>query len=94
MQLELDHAAERRVVVMADHDRRLEDVAGRAVPVTEATLDAQRGGFDTPELHIGMQLQRAVYVNGEEVVRLSADIPDGAHMTAAQAETPPRGLGP
>ncbi len=58
-----------------------------AAPVTEATLDAQRGGFDTPELHIGMQLERAVLVNGEEVLRLTADIPDVAHMTTAQAQT-------
>jgi hypothetical protein len=58
-----------------------------AAPVTEATLDQQRGGFDTPELHIAMQLERAVFVNGEEVVRLTADIPDVAHMTVAQAET-------
>lgn len=60
---------------------------GGARPVPEATLDAQRGGFDTPELHIGMQLERVVFVNGEEVVRLTADIPDVAHMTAAQAGT-------
>jgi len=58
-----------------------------AAPVSEATLDAQRGGFDAPELHIALQLERAAYVNGEEIVRLTADIPDVTHMTAAQAET-------
>jgi hypothetical protein len=58
-----------------------------AVPVTETTLDAQRGGFDVPELHIALQLERAAYVNGAEIVRLSADIPDVTHMTAAQAES-------
>ena len=58
-----------------------------AAPVSEATLDAQRGGFDVPELRIALQLERAAYVNGEEIVRLTADIPDVTHMTVAQAQT-------
>jgi len=58
-----------------------------AAPVTEAALDQVRGGFDIPELHIAVRLERAVYVNGEEIVRLAADIPDVVHMTTAQADT-------
>jgi hypothetical protein len=57
-----------------------------AMPVTDAALEAQRGGFDFPEnLHAALRLERAAYVNGEQVLSLSVDIPDIAAMTGEQA---------
>jgi hypothetical protein len=58
----------------------------QTTPVAEAALDELRGGFDFPEnLHAALRLERAAYVNGEQVARLAVDIPDIARMTAEQA---------
>jgi hypothetical protein len=69
------------VAVLADDD----SLAG-ARPVTDAALEALRGGFDFPEnLHAALRLERAAYVNGEQVLSVAVDIPDIATMTTEQA---------
>lgn len=55
-------------------------------PVSEARLDAARGGFDLGGgLVAALGLDRVVYVNGALVVSTHVDIPDVAHLTPAQA---------
>jgi hypothetical protein len=53
--------------------------------VADATLEAVRGGFEIPALHVALRLERAAYVNGEQVLIVAVDIPDIATMTAEQA---------
>ena len=63
-----------------------EAALGRITPVAEAALDQMRGGFDIPEnLHAALRLERAAYVNGEQVAKLAVDIPDIGRMTVEQA---------
>lgn len=55
-------------------------------PVSEDQLDNTRGGFDLPSgLAVSFGIDRAVYINGNLVTQTSFNIPDVAHMTAAQA---------
>ena len=54
-------------------------------PVDEATLDANRGGFETPGgLNISLGIERVVSVNGEVLSRTNVAIPDVASMNAEQ----------
>ncbi len=63
-----------------------EATLAQATPVAEAALDELRGGFDIPEnLRASLRLERAAYVNGEQVAKLAVDIPDIGRMTAEQA---------
>lgn len=53
--------------------------------VDEATLDANRGGFETPGgLNISLGIERVVSVNGEVLSRTNVAIPDVASMNADQ----------
>jgi hypothetical protein len=62
-----------------------DDLAGWA-PVSQETLDEQRGGFDLGNgLVASFGIDRAVYVNGNLVTSTSFNVPDIAHMTPAQA---------
>lgn len=55
-------------------------------PVSSETLDGARGGYDLGNgLVASFGVDRAVYVNGNLVTSTSFNIPDIAHMTAAQA---------
>ncbi|WP_296228228.1 hypothetical protein [Ralstonia sp. UBA689] len=57
--------------------------------VSEDKLDDMRGGFDVPSaagLRISFGIDRAVYINGDLVASVSANVPDVAHMTASQAQ--------
>ncbi|MBB6095148.1 hypothetical protein HNQ60_004038 [Povalibacter uvarum] len=54
-------------------------------PLETEQLDELRGGFDTGELHASFGIERATYVNGELVARISVEIPDIAAMTPEQA---------
>ena len=55
-------------------------------PVSEARLDAVRGGFDLGGgLVAALGLDRVVYVNGALVASTHVDIPDIAQLTPAQA---------
>jgi len=57
-----------------------------APPVSPATLDEVRGGFELPaNLHASFKLERTALLNGELVAQLSVEIPDIANMTAEQA---------
>ena len=59
--------------------------AGDWAPVDEATLDANRGGFDTPGgLNISLGIERVVSVNGEVLSRTNLAIPDLASINAEQ----------
>lgn len=59
--------------------------AGDWAPVDEATLDAHRGGFETPGgLAISLGIERVVSVNGEVLSRTNVAIPDVATMNADQ----------
>lgn len=54
-------------------------------PVDEATLDDNRGGFETPGgLAISLGIERVVSVNGEVLSRTNVAIPDVASMNAEQ----------
>ena len=54
-------------------------------PVDEQTLDANRGGFETPGgLAISLGIERVVSVNGEVLSRTNVAIPDVAAMNADQ----------
>lgn len=62
-----------------------DDLAGWT-PVSQQTLDEQRGGFDLGNgLVASFGIDRAVYVNGNLVTSTSFNVPDIAHMTPAQA---------
>ncbi|MGO4699882.1 hypothetical protein [Dyella sp. 2RAB6] len=55
-------------------------------PVSEARLDAARGGFDLGAgLIASLGLDRVVYVDGTLVTSTHLQIPDVAHLTPAQA---------
>lgn len=63
-------------------------------PVGEDTLDQTRGGFDVGNgLVASFGIDRAVYVNGNLVTTTSFNVPDIAHMTAAQATAMQTALG-
>jgi len=69
--------------VMALADEAFTGIA----PVEESTLDTVRGGLEIPgNLLASIRLERAAWLNGELIASLSVDIPDVAHMSAAQAE--------
>lgn len=54
-------------------------------PVDDSTLDANRGGFETPGgLNISLGIERVVSVNGEVLSRTNVAIPDVASMNAEQ----------
>src|SRR5579859_3917583 len=56
------------------------------MPVSQATLDETRGGYDLGNgLLASFGIDRAVYVNGNLVTSTSFNVPDIAHMTATQA---------
>jgi hypothetical protein len=62
------------------------DAVAGWTPVGEDTLDQTRGGFDLGNgLVASFGIDRAVYVNGNLVTSTSFNVPDIAHMTAAQA---------
>ena len=54
-------------------------------PIDEAVLSELRGGFDSGELRVSFAIERATYVNGELVTRISVDIPDLGAITHDQA---------
>lgn len=55
-------------------------------PVSDAQLDAARGGFDVGNgLLASFGIDRVVYINGNLVAQTSVSIPNIASMTAAQA---------
>lgn len=55
-------------------------------PVAPAQLAAQRGGFLAANgLLLSLGIERVVAINGVTVARTAIDIPDLAHMNAAQA---------
>lgn len=55
-------------------------------PVSDARLDAARGGFDWGGgLVASLGIDRAVYINGTLVTSLHLQVPDLAHVNAAQA---------
>jgi len=57
------------------------------VPVSAGQLDNVRGGFDFGNgLVASFGIDRAVYINGTLVTSTKIDIPDIAHITAAQAK--------
>jgi hypothetical protein len=57
-----------------------------APAVANDRLEDIRGGFEIPaNLHAGMKLERLVYLNGDLLTKVTADIPDIAHMTVDQA---------
>ena len=54
-------------------------------PVDDATLEDNRGGFETPGgLNISLGIERVVSVNGEVLSRTNVAIPDVASMNAEQ----------
>lgn len=56
------------------------------VPVSDARLDAARGGFDWGGgLVASLGIDRAVYINGTLVTSLHVQVPDLARVNAAQA---------
>lgn len=67
---------------------------GFGKPVDAATLDAARGGFETPGgLSLALGIERVVSVNGEVLSRSSIAIPDLSAMTADQARLAHEALG-
>lgn len=55
-------------------------------PVSEARLDAARGGFDWGGgLVASLGIDRAVYLNGTLVTSLHIQLPDVGHLSAVQA---------
>lgn len=54
--------------------------------VSDARLDAARGGFDLGNgLLASFGISRVIYVNGNLVAQTSVRIPDAGHITSAQA---------
>lgn len=63
-----------------------EQAVAQWTPVSEARLDAARGGFDLGTgLVASLGLDRVVYVDGNLVASTHIQIPDVAHLTPAQA---------
>ncbi|NIE62148.1 MULTISPECIES: hypothetical protein [unclassified Burkholderia] len=58
-----------------------------AIALSDARLDAMRGGFDMPSgLKISFGVSRVAFVNGNLVTTTSFNIPDISHITAQQAQ--------
>lgn len=63
-----------------------ENVPDGWTPVSDAQLDAARGGFDWGGgLVASLGIDRAVYLNGTLVTSLHIQLPDIAHLSATQA---------
>ena len=61
--------------------------AGGALALSDARLDAMRGGFDMPDgLKVSFGISRVAFVNGNLVASTSFNIPDVGQMTAQQAQ--------
>jgi len=61
--------------------------AGGALALSDARLDAMRGGFDMPDgLKVSFGVSRVAFVNGNLVASTSFNIPDISHITAQQAQ--------
>lgn len=54
-------------------------------PLPAERLDELRGGFDAGELRASFGIERATYVNGELVARISVEIPDIGAISPQQA---------
>lgn len=61
-------------------------------PLHADRLDELRGGFDTGELHASFGIDRATYVNGELVARVSVEIADIGAITPEQASALDRAM--
>ncbi|MGU7785186.1 hypothetical protein [Burkholderia sp. PU8-34] len=58
-----------------------------AVALTDARLDAMRGGFDLPGgLQVSFGVSRVAFVNGNLVATTNINIPDISQITAQQAQ--------
>ncbi|WP_053077707.1 hypothetical protein [Burkholderia cepacia] len=58
-----------------------------AIALSDARLDAMRGGFDMPSgLKVSFGVSRVAFVNGNLVASTSFNIPDISHITAQQAQ--------
>ncbi|NTX32748.1 hypothetical protein HT746_37560 [Burkholderia pyrrocinia] len=58
-----------------------------AIALSDARLDAMRGGFDLPSgLKVSFGVSRVAFVNGNLVTTTSFNIPDISHITAQQAQ--------
>ncbi|WP_124615203.1 hypothetical protein [Burkholderia sp. Bp9143] len=61
--------------------------AGGALALSDARLDAMRGGFDMPDgLKVSFGVSRVAFVNGNLVASTSFNIPDVSRITAQQAQ--------
>ncbi|WP_231716786.1 hypothetical protein [Burkholderia ubonensis] len=61
--------------------------AGGAVALSDARLDAMRGGFDLPGgLQVSFGISRVAFVNGNLVTTTNFNIPDVSQITAQQAQ--------
>jgi len=61
--------------------------AGGVLALSEARLDAMRGGFDMPDgLKVSFGISRVAFVNGNLVASTSFNIPDVSQITAQQAQ--------
>ncbi|MEN2469087.1 hypothetical protein [Burkholderia sp. GS2Y] len=61
--------------------------AAGAIALSDARLDAMRGGFDMPSgLKVSFGVSRVAFVNGNLVASTSFNIPDISHITAQQAQ--------
>ncbi|RQR32586.1 hypothetical protein DID99_26425 [Burkholderia sp. Bp8986] len=61
--------------------------AAGAIALSDARLDAMRGGFDMPSgLKVSFGVSRVAFVNGNLVTTTSFNIPDISHITAQQAQ--------
>ncbi|QVN20145.1 hypothetical protein [Burkholderia pyrrocinia] len=61
--------------------------AAGAIALSDARLDAMRGGFDLPSgLKVSFGVSRVAFVNGNLVTTTSFNIPDISHITAQQAQ--------
>ncbi|AKM02486.1 MULTISPECIES: hypothetical protein [Burkholderia cepacia complex] len=58
-----------------------------AIALSDARLDAMRGGFDMPGgLKVSFGVSRVAFVNGNLVTTTNFNIPDISHITAQQAQ--------
>ncbi|RQS71562.1 hypothetical protein DID96_12585 [Burkholderia sp. Bp8963] len=61
--------------------------AGGAIALSDARLDAMRGGFDMPGgLKVSFGVSRVAFVNGNLVASTSFNIPDVSQITVQQAQ--------
>ncbi|MBN3786715.1 hypothetical protein [Burkholderia sp. Ac-20353] len=71
---------------VAQDDRNWQP-AGGALALSDARLDAMRGGFDLPGgLKVSFGVSRVAFVNGNLVTSTSFNIPDVSQITAQQAQ--------